>query len=119
MVENLVRVDGVLPGRHFARQHDHRRTLHQRAGDARDGIRQAGTECRDEHRRRASELVDGVRHEGGGRLALGEDECDSGLLAGTGDLQHVIARDAKGEPHAICSQRAGDGIGDLHHSISL
>ncbi len=119
MIEDLVRVDRLVRRAHLAGEHDHRRALHQRSGDAGDGVGKAGTQRRNQHRRRAGELIDGIRHERRGRLALRQHELDPGILAGADRLEHVVAGDAEGEADAIGVKGAGDRVGDLHHSISL
>jgi hypothetical protein len=124
VVEDLVRVDALLRRRHLAAEDEHGRALLLRPGDAGKRIREPRSERRDQHGRRAGELVHRVGHEGGRRLALRQHELDARLLAGADRLQHVVPGNAEGEADAVGLQRARDEVGDrhgatVHHSISL
>jgi hypothetical protein len=52
-VELLVRVPAVIMRRDVTRNHDHRDGVERRVGHARRGVRQAGSEMREEHTRLA------------------------------------------------------------------
>src|SRR5262249_43341098 len=60
-----------------------------------------------------------VRHERGAGLALGQHVADPALLGGADHLEHVVAGNAEGEPHAVGGERDCDRIGHLRRQLAV
>ena len=112
MIDDLMGVSPAQLALDDTGEHDQRRALLHRVGDAVDAIGEAGTERR--HQQAGTRGVDtgAGRHHRGGRLIACQHEVDARALERIHKRDHFAARHAKGMAHARSMQRGGNSISD-------